>query len=48
MGLHMQVATTVVPIFANKKRMNPMEIAESSYKRLNKCFVAIKSFPKVY
>ena len=48
MGLHMQAGTTVIPTFANKKRVNPMESVESSYKRLNSCFVAIASFHKVY
>ena len=31
-----------------QKRANPMESVESSYKRLNGCFVAIASFHKVY
>ena len=31
-----------------QKRANPMESVESSYKRLNSCFVAIASFHKVY
>ena len=31
-----------------QKRANPMESMESSYKRLNSCFVAIASFHKVY
>jgi len=31
-----------------QKRANPMESAESSYKRLNSCFVAIASFHKFY
>jgi len=48
MGLHMQVGTTVIPKFVNKKRANPMESVENSYKRLNNCFVAIASFHKVY
>ena len=30
------------------KRANPMESVESSYKRLNSCFVAISSFHTVY
>ena len=48
MGLHMQAGTTVIPTFVNKKRANPMESVENSYKRLNSCFVAIASFHKVY
>ena len=31
-----------------QKRANPMGSVESSYKRLNSCFVAIASFHKVY
>ena len=31
-----------------QKRVNPMESVESSYKRLNSCFMAIASFHKVY
>jgi len=31
-----------------QKWVNPMEIAKSSYKRLNNCLVAIASFCKVY
>ena len=31
-----------------QKRVNPMESVESSYKRLNSCFVAIALFHKVY
>ena len=31
-----------------QKRANSMESVESSYKRLNSCFVAIASFHKVY
>jgi len=31
-----------------QKWANPMESVESSYKRLNSCFVAIASFHKVY
>ena len=31
-----------------QKRANPMECVESSYKRLNSCFVDIVSFYKVY
>ena len=44
MGLHMQAGTAVIPT----KRANPMESVESSYKRLNSCFVDIASFHKVY
>ena len=33
---------------STKKWANPMESVESSYKRLNSCFVAIASFQKVY
>jgi len=47
MGLHMQTPTTVIPTVRQQKQANPMEIAESSYKQLNSCFVAIASFPKV-
>ena len=47
MGLQMQAGTTVLPTFVNKKWANPMENAESSYKRFNSCFVAIASFHKV-
>ena len=48
MGLHMQAGTTIIPMFVNKKRANLMETVESSYKRLNSCFVATASFHKVY
>ena len=47
MGQHMQAAT-VLHLRLSTKTTNPMEIAESSYKRLNSCFVAIVSFHKVY
>jgi len=48
MGQHMQAATAVIPMFGQQKRVNPMEIAESSYQRLNRCFLAIASFHKAY
>jgi len=47
MGLHMQAGTTVIPTFVNKTGES-YESVESSYKRLNSCFVAIASFHKVY
>ena len=47
MGLHMQADTPVIPTFVNKWA-NPIESVESSYKRLNSCFVAIALFHKVY
>jgi len=47
MDLHMQADTPVIPTFVNKWA-NPIESVESSYKRLNSCFVAIASFHKVY
>ena len=45
MGQHMQAATAVIP---QQKWVNPMEIAESSYQRLNGCFMAIALFHKAY
>jgi len=47
MSLHMQATTTVIPTFVNKNEQI-LEIAESSYKQLISCFVAIAPFPKVY
>jgi len=49
MGLHMQAGTTVIATYVcQQKQANPMESVETSYKRLNSCFVAIASFHKVY
>ena len=43
MGQHIQAATTA----CQQKWANPIEIVESSYKRLNSCFVAIALFYKL-
>ena len=45
-GQHMQAAPLYLRL--STKWVNPMEIAESSYKWLNSCFEAIALFHKVY